>query len=287
MKKVELNKMFRVQSNVKPSQNVMQNAPVKRVIISSFGKIEFNPDERQFIYFSKTDTHHVYYIFNKVIKIIVDELHKNNNLQAYKMLHLPEQVMPYYMYSQIHVNILKSVKDFFKNYLPENCVELVTLNYLNSFSDFFLKASINNKKKHLQSVPEVSDTNAFGGAYGINDAWLTLLKSCITSTSQTKLNLDNFFDFLLDNSYRGAICRTTLKQVLIKNPEFFRLLNILTYTELQNPEFYDKNNINRMKKSIAEIAKQKLYNPNSNLIKQDFNTIKKQLKEEILEFRTR
>ena len=281
-----LSKMYRLQGNSKPLQSVMHNAPVKRVIISSFGKIEFNPDERRFIYFSKTNTHHVYYIFNKVIKIIIDELNRNHDTLIYNKLGLPSQIMPYHFYNQSYKSIIKNVKDFFKNYLPENCLELVTFNYLHTFSEFLLKASTSNKCKKNQGLPEISDTRMFGGAYGINDAWLELLKACIVSSEQTKLNLDNFFDFILDNSYRGANCRVTLKQVLLKNPEFFNLLNILTYAELKNPDFYNKNNINKMKQSISEIEEKHLYNSNITLSKQDFLQVKKQLKQEIIETRS-
>ena len=288
MKKEEvmLRKLHRVQSNVKNVNNfTFFHAPVKRVIISNFGKIQFNPDESQYIYFSKTDNHHIYYIYSRVLKIILEELQRYKNSQVYKSINLPDNIQQYYLFSQCHTSILKNVHDFFKNYVPTESVELVTLNYLKGFSDFLNKCSINNKKKTGNTTPEVSDTRTFGGAYGINDAWLTLLKSCTVSTSQSKIELDDFFEFLIANSYRGTVCRSTLNRVLTTTPEFLNILKLLKYTELPNPEFYDKNNVNKMLHSMHEIEHKKLYNPNVCITKKDFKITSKELKDEITSFR--
>ena len=252
------------------------NKPVKRVSVSNMGEIGFNPDSKHYVYFSKTDEHHIYYIFNKVIKIIIDQLEQSNQEVISSKLKLPDdKILPYYFYSSSHTQVIKQVKDFFLNYLPENCVELVTLNYLNSFSDFFNRCSISNKIKRNSTLPETSDIKTFGGAYGINSSWLDLLKCCTVSTSQSKLYLDDFFTFMIDNSYKGATCRTTLKQLLIKNPEFFEILNLTTYVELQNPTFKSKNNINNIRKALTEVENQGLYKPEAGLSVCDF---KKQVK---------
>lgn len=286
MENNKLLQLHRVQSNsFNPQLTRTRNEPRKRVIISSCGKLVFNPNEDQYIYFSKTNKHHVYYIYNKVISIILDELKNSSHSQAYKKLRLPDNIPPYYFYSRIHIDIIKRVKDFFKNYLPPSTVELVTLNYLHAFSEFFLKCSINNKKKSVSHLPEVSDTQNFGGAYGVNSAWLNLLKACTISTKTASLNFDDFFSFILDNSYRGATCRTTIKRLLIKTPEFFDLLNIFTYTELQNPEFKHKNNINNMLAAVKQIEKEKLYSKSSNLDTCDFIKQKKIFKDEIIFYR--
>ena len=50
------------------------------------------------------------------------------------------------------------------------------MKYLNSFSSFLENSFVPNKKTHDKGVPEISDTRNFGGAYGISDVWLELLK---------------------------------------------------------------------------------------------------------------
>ena len=89
----KLLKLHRVQAtNIDSSHLVKHNSPVKRVHISACGKIEFNPNEQHYIYFSSTNEHHVYYIFNKVIGIIISELNNYKNTNEYKKLNLPENL---------------------------------------------------------------------------------------------------------------------------------------------------------------------------------------------------
>lgn len=279
--------LYRVQANEQESDPfVNRNLPIKRVIISAAGKIEFNPDARQYIYFSRSQKHHIYYIFNKVLKIIVDELNHAKSRPIFKYLDIPEELASYNLYKCSDHKIIKRVQDFFRNYLPSTDVELVTLKYLNSFGKVLDKCIENNRSKHLESFsPEYSDRTIYGGAYGINDAWLSLLKSCTYSTEKTNLSIDKFFDFMIENSYKTVAARSRLKTVLNTNPQFFKILDYVTYSELKNPAFFDKNNVNNMVHAIEDIMDKKLYTADGSVLKVDFKQAKREIKQEIEELR--
>ena len=278
--------MYRVQSvDEERSIFTAKNMPVRRVLISGCGKIEFNPDDMKYIYFSRTNKHHVYYIFNKVYRIIVDELRKNENHAMYKKLEIPCDLHMVDFYKTPSVNVLKRVQLFFRDYLPPVSVELVSLRYLNGFCDFLNDSLVYNKNKKDNFAPEISDRRMFGGAYGINDAWLSLFKCCVFETKHSNLTIDNFFEFLLYNSHRAHVIKQGLKSCLNNNPHFFEILDYITYTTLKNPDFYDKNNINIVKKSIREIRDERLYDQRKIITPEEFNSYYKQIHDEIIETR--
>jgi len=278
--------MYRVQSITEDSKPLVnRNIPIKKVIISSAGKIDFNPSINQYVYFSRTDKHHIYYIFNKILKIIVDELKKYENLKVYKTLGLPDDLKDYYFYRNIDWNVIKRVQEFFRDYISPIGVELVTMKYLSEFSQFIEKCSVSNKKTKTIGVPEISDTRYYQGAYGINDAWLELLRSSIISTKTTNLYIDKFFEFYIGNSSYRSSAKARIRGLLKQNPKFFEMLDYFTYTELNNPEFLDKNNANNIVKAVNKIYKNRLYNQNAELTVSDFNAVKKEFKTQIEEFR--
>ncbi len=278
--------LYRVQSiNLDSKPFVNKNIPIKKVIISNVGKIKFNPSSNQYIYFSRTKEHHIYYIFNKVLKIIVDELKKYENLKVYKTLGLPDDLKEYHFYRNIDWNVVKRVQDFFRDYISPIGVELVTMKYLSEFSQFIEKCYVNNKNKSIINVPEITDTRYYQGAYGINEAWLELLKCSTISTKTTNLYLDKFFEFYIGNSSYRSSAKARIRGLLKQNPRFFEMLDCFTYTELNNPDFLEKNNVNNIVKEINKIHKNGLYNPNADLTDLYFNTVKKEYKTQIEELR--
>lgn len=278
--------LYRIQSSNKPSSiSNLMNMPAKRVLISGCGKIEFNPNENKYVYFSKTDKHHVYYIFNKVLKVIINELEHHEKTNAYKALNLPQKVCNKHFIMSANYDIVKRVQDFFKNYIPPMQVELVTLKYLNTMAKFLDKCTIRNTKKQITNAPEYCDTVNYGGGYGINSAWLNLLNCCTKETSSNHLSIDKFFDFLLDNTLRANCVTHSLKGALNKHPEFLKILENQTYTILQNPAITSKNNVNNIVTSVNDIYKNKLINPDSYLTKSDFDKLKKDLKLDIEDLR--
>lgn len=279
-------KMYRVQSidlDSKPYLN--NNIPIKRVVISNAGKIIFNPNIEQYVYFSRTDKHHIYYIFNKILKIIVDELKKYENLKIYKTLGLPEDLKEYHFYRNVDWNVIKRVQDFFRDYVSPIGVELVSLTYLNQFSDFINRCVVNNKKRKSNSKPEISDIKYFQGAYGINGNWLNLLKCLTESSATTNLYLDKFFEFYIGASSYRSSAMVNIKGVLKQNPRFFEILENLTYTELSNPDFISKNNINNITRNINKIYLDQKSEVDKELTSTYIKQLKKDIKFDIEEYK--
>lgn len=283
----KFSQLYRVQSTSKRSTlSISKNYPIKRVIINGLGKVVFDADAGNYIYFSRTDKHHCYYIFNKVLKIINEEITNAKKLKLIDKDYIPDDYKLFNHYYNVNIEIIKKVKEFFNHYIPEAKLELVTINYLNGFSKFIDKcALINAKKGYKTFCPEISDTRTFGGAYGISDAWLELLNCCTVSTSTTCMHMDKFFDFLIDNAYRCKVNKRSLTSVMKANGMLFEIMNEFTSSQLNNPQFFDKKNINKMYKLIDEIKYKKLYNPSANIDNKFFEETKRELKEEILQAR--
>lgn len=281
-------KLFRVQSfedNVDTFTN--RNMPIRRVIISDEGEIQFNPDEHKYIYFSKTPKHHYYYLYKKVLKIIDDELRAihqasilDYNIPENMKKFLPSRWNSLKHYTNFNTNVIKNVQSFFRDFLPPKYIELVSLTYLHAFTNFINDCSMQNMKKVKSPGPEVSDTSIYSGAYGINDIWLDLLKCSITSSGNCTISIDQFFDFLIDNAYYSENVRSDIER-LSKDNKYFDLLNYFTYKELSNPKFYDKNNINDIIKYIETIERAQLYSPTIELPPTYFKDVKTSFKEEV------
>ena len=286
------NRLYRVQladTSANPYYN--RHAPVKRVSVLSSGEVEFNPDERKFIYFSKSVKHHSYYMYNKVVQIVNDELKFAKGRPEFAKLDLPDNMGKFLpsrycalKYYNINTEVIKKLKNFFRNYLPPKEVELVSLRYLNCFGQLLENCVVKNSRKQRSAGPEVSDQTMYGGAYGINDTWLDLLKSSTISTKTAKFGMDQFFDFLMDETYFGVAGRAKLES-LTEERDMFRMLGVMTYNELRNPKFYDKNNSNTATKIIDKINDEHLYNPNIELGDDYFREVKANFKQEIREER--
>ncbi len=272
--------LYRMQDlNCANNPCVSKNTPVKRVIINSIGKVEFNPDCHQFIYFSRTKNHHVYYVFKKMLKIISDEFNANKHLsRTFK----DKEVKPSDFYTGMSMSLIKQIRRFFNGYIKPTQVELVMMHYLEAFNRFFESAARPNKSKPSgEKSPEISDTSMFGGAYGLNGPWLELFRTVNPTSSITRLSVDRFFDVLIDTEQMYTHMRRTLKSFVFNNPDYANFLETLTYCNLQNPDFYDKNASNNIVKWVNEIEKGQLYNQDAGLNKRDFARVKRELRFEI------
>lgn len=274
----DLSVMYRVQN---ASYKLNEYLPVKRVIVNGLGKIDFNPDGNKYIYFSKTNKHHVYYIFYKVLKIIRNNVKMANKFPKYADAALP----PDFTLEMAFRNsqIIKDVKKFFSDYMPPCEVELVTLRYLNTFAKMVNEYATKNKNKTGGLfLPELSDTKYFGGAYGLNNAWLELLRCSTVSTEVCKVSLNKFFDFLIDNSYRSNVCRQSIDNVLKTNPHLFEFMEAITYSKLPNIGFSDKNNMNNIITALHYILDNDLYNQTHEKMSQSsLNKLTKEFRAEL------
>ena len=109
--------------------------------------------------------------------------------------------------------------------------------------------------------------------------------NCSTIESKTaKLSLDRFFGFLMEESYYGKVGRARLEE-LQEDKGFFKLLESMTFTELQNPKILDKNNINNVTRLVNRIEDLHQYNPNITFTDKYFHDTITDFKHEIKEVR--
>lgn len=279
--------LYRLQSDTPGMSFLKKNYPIKRVIVADDGKIEFNPNQNNYIYFSRSQNHHAYYIFNKVLKIINDELDLAKSNPQFAKFNLPDDFRVFTYYTNVNLEVIKNVQKFFTEYLPPKYVETVSLKYLNCFSKLLDECNIHNIKKVEEKIPEFSDTRCFGGAYGVNDEWLRLLKCCTTETSTGKISVNQVFDFLKDNSFQVNVGCQRLLNIVKTNPVLFDVLDYTTTKKLTNPEFVNKNNVNNAINSLSVIEEYKMYNADKELpigfFKEQHKIFKNAIKQEQIE----
>ncbi len=275
--------LYRVQAPSAVLPCIKKDLPVKRVLISGVGKIDFNPDSRQYVYFSRTDKHHVYYVFNKVFKIVAEEINRFDKASAILPGHDKMSVNDFY--NAVNKSVLRDIREFLKDYVPSSSVELVSLSYLSSFYNFFVDCATSNKQKQTDHIPELSDTHFYGGAFGVNDAWLDLLKHCTTETSSSIIYLQDFFDYILQTQQNFSSARKTIRAYLMYNPSFMEILENIRWRTQVNPDFYDKNNKNQIRSALTTIFDEGQYNPDKHLSRRDFLRVKQDIISEMEQIR--
>ena len=284
----ELKSVHRVQTpdvDFRPISS--RSTPVKRIMVDAGGFLKFNPDENNYVYLSRTDRHHGYYIFNKVMDIIGENLQKAKADPQFSSLNLPETFKIHSLFYDVNLNTIKDVQHFFSHYLPPQYVELVSLKYMNCFGDLLEECKVKNqiKRRSKNALPEVSDTSRYGGAYGLSDYWLELLKDCTVSSKTAKLSVDKFLDFIIDVAPDAKANKVSLRSIMNGGSEMFSLLEHITYTELKNPEFFEKNNSNRITTCLQAIEDYEKFNASkkAELNHKYFTTARKNFKAEYSE----
>ncbi|MBO4936754.1 MAG: hypothetical protein J6C90_00325 [Clostridia bacterium] len=277
-----LPEMYRVQSLCTDNNPYLnKQCPVKRVVISNSGKINLNPDNQKFVYFSRTKKHHCYYIYNKILKMISAEISKLKKDTYFSKAKLPSDFRAFTYHDNLNIRGIKEVKDIFENYLPPKELELVKLEYMECFRELFeICSTLNSKKTFGTNYPEVPDKSRYGGAYGMNTQWLDLLQVCTKSTDTTSISIDKFLGYLLECSKDIKIKGQRLSEVMDTNQILFMLLNGLKYTHHMNPDFNDKDAVNKMSNALRLIEDKKLYSPTLQLDKRFFSEQRRKFKEE-------
>ena len=286
MEKNKFAVMYRVQShNSNRKLDINKAYPIKRVIINGVGKIVWMQNASQYIYFSRTDKHSCYYLFNKVLKIVYEELAR------YKYENLNEEfsiLKSYRVFSKeiyFSEQAIKRVWNFFNAHIKTDKLEIVTLTYLEGFTKFIEDCSIHNNKISGVALPRRADRSTCGGGYGLSDAWLELLKCTTVSTEVREISINKFFEVLLDVTNYKRINKMTLNEVIEARPILFSLTKFFTSKRIENPDLYEKDNLLRINRAVEKIKKEQLYNKESiaNPTKY-FREMKRSLREEVNEF---
>ncbi|MBQ4558025.1 MAG: hypothetical protein IJA61_01450 [Clostridia bacterium] len=237
----------------------------KRVDVLSSGDVDFK-DMQSYLYLSKTKGHHSYFLFIKMLDLIDSELKFIKSNEYYKKAQLPENVSELMhtsrqngTYSKLNTKLLKEVQAFFKEYLPSESVELVSLEYLNSFNELINTCAISNSvKEEGDQSPEITDTGKSGGSYGVNGVWADLLRRSVVSSSTSSLSMNSFFDFLIEESYFGYKSRGKFSEI-IEDEGFAKVLSQLPYVTKKNGVFLQSNNTNGIISDIQRIEKDHIY----------------------------
>lgn len=278
----QTNEIYRVQNSKIEEPDYTQQAPLKRVLVANDGQIALNPNQEQFIYFSRTRKHHAYYMLNKIFRIIVSEIEKAKRNPYFAKLDLPDDFRAFTYYAYLNINSVKQAKNLFENYLPTQKLELITLKTIHTFNELFEACSIDNHLKTFgKNYPEVSDLSTFGGAYGINDLWLQLMRQCTTSSSVCTITAVSILEKLLECKHLIKVDSQRLKYVFGKNEALFSILDNLPYSTYSNPNFYDKNTINLITQILEKIEREHCYNPSLNLNHQFFLSQRREIKNNI------
>ena len=260
---MDIRKMYRIQSVARDSDGLnTKNLPVKRVLLSDDGEITFNPNSDKYIYFSRTENHHLYYLYSRFFKIVKEELVWAKRLDKYKHLNLPDDFRVFTFHTNVNVDMLKDVQSFFRNYLPKKSLETIQLDYMGEYGKILEDCVVYNvKKKEKMNCPEISDPHVVDGAFGINDAWLDLLNCCTIQTNSANIDFEQMFSYLIDTAHKGRVSRQILKHVLEDNPYLLDITKGITYKTLANPAFFDKNNANNIVANLEVIKQDNLFNP--------------------------
>lgn len=276
-----LNEIYRVQGSEKNNPFLNPACPIKRVLVSNTGKIKLNPDSEHFIYFSRSKRHHSYYLYSKVLKIISKEIDLLRNSPMGESLKIPADFRAFRYYSHLNYDDIKRVKDLLTNYTSPQDVELITMSHMPAFSELFEYCATKNHQKDFgKNYPEISDTSTFGGAYGINNIWLELLKQCTVETKTANISLVEVLEELLQFKNSIKVSDQRLKSVLNCNEALFEILDHLSYKNLTNPEFVDKNTINKITYLLELIEEYRSYNPKLDVNRQFFVNQRKKFKDE-------
>jgi len=279
----ELKSVHRIQtpdSGLNPITN--KAVPVRRILLSKNGFIKFNPNENNYVYLSRTDRHHCYYIFNKVMDIINDNLEFARQNPEFKNAQIPSDFKLPHLFYDVSLSTIKDVQHFFSCYLPPQYVELVSLKYMYSFGELVEKCKVKNQEKDKEDklIPEVSDTTRYGGAYGLSDYWLELLKDCTLSSKTAKISVDKFLDFVIDVAPEAKAKNVSFRSIMTGGSSLINLLEYVSYQQLSNPTFYDKNNSNRIISCLQAIDDYHAYNKKKELRGPFWAKAKKEFKSE-------
>lgn len=277
----KLKEIYRIQGSEKNSPFLNTQCPLRRVLVSDDGKITLNPDSQHFIYFSRSKNHHTYYLYSKVLKIICKEIDKIKKSSIASRISLPDDFRAFKYYSHLNTEDIKILNNLFTNYIPPQEIELVTLKNLPAFYSLFEYCSTKNNQKNFgKNYPEISDTSTFGGAFGINDLWLELLKECSPISKVAKITVTDVLNELLTCKHLIKVDNQRLKSVLNCNEALLHILEHIQYKNQINPDFLDKNAPNKIINLLEQIEEYELYSPKLKLTKKFFAKERKKFKEE-------
>jgi hypothetical protein len=158
----------------------------------SFNENGINPDDLNYIYFSKSIKHHEYYVKKKIIKIINDDI-----LENYSNLKLDHTAF-------LKPDSFKKIIKVIENHPLDNKTFSIEFSLSQTFNELLKNNHINNRnKKALDRRIEVVDTTKYKGGLGFCDEWLEVFNIFTYFYSYQRITKENILDFLY--AYRKII----------------------------------------------------------------------------------
>lgn len=235
----------------------------------SFSHYFFQEDEYlnsilNYIYFSGTEGHHMYYVKRRLRQLIYEEILSGTNLNMNKKTLLDTGSFN---------EIIKCVE----NYSPTNKLLSIESSISSLMIQLLYNNSVSNRRKmeNDRRIERV-DYNIYGGGYGFCEEWLRVFDLLTFFTSYRRITTENILDFL--HIYR----RNLIESKSFQSPVSFLLdpknlvvrVNTKVYCDFSKYELMD---------ALQKIVESQLYFPGSIFSFEPNEQIRKIVQEYILE----
>lgn len=214
-----------------------------------------------YIYFSGSEKHHMYYVTKRLKQLISELTSKNVGCQFNKAALL----------DPLSFN---EIEKYIENYSFGDKLLSIEFSVSNLINEMLYKNTINNRRKILNDRRiEKVDSHIKGGGYGFCDEWLSVFNLLTFFYSYQRITYDNILDFL--HVYR----RNLIESKEILNPTAFLLNPKNRVIKLNNKICCDFSKYELMD-LLQKIVEQQNYFPNS-IFSEDSN---KQIKRIVQEY---
>lgn len=215
----------------------------------------FEDKGNHYIYFSRTPSHHYYFTVKRIRQLINTTILKDT---PYKVTR--KQVKDPTCFSEIRKEVINSEKVRELNSIALVCD--------NSYYELLKDNCINNQSKTYQSGVERVDRKAYGGGYGVTDAWLDLFNDLVYFSSYTRINTKDVLELLIKIRNGNSLASPKLIQdILEKKKRIYTISDTL----------YDDFHKYKIMEDLDRIEEEKLLLPGSDFYKNPKETKKKVL----------
>lgn len=171
----------------------------------SFQESECLTNVLNYVYFSRTEKHHYYYVTRRLRQFIFQEILDDN-----KNCHLKKRLLDSGSFSEI----LKCIE----NYSFDDKLLSIEFSLSPIMKQLLFKNTVSNRFKTTNDRRvEKVDYNTYGGGYGFCEEWLKVFNLLTYFYSYRRITKDNILDFLY------AMRRNVIEGKTIINPVGFLL----------------------------------------------------------------
>ncbi|MBQ8681978.1 MAG: hypothetical protein IJ509_03605 [Bacilli bacterium] len=214
----------------------------------------------KYIYFSKNEKHHMYYVTKKLRQLISKEILKDMDLQFNKKVLLDSRTFA-------------EIERYIENYSFEDKMISIEFSLLPIIDSLLDKNTISNRRKHANDRRvEKVDSNIHSGGYGFCEEWLKVFNLLTLFYSYRRITNDNILEFL--HIYRRNLIET--KNFI--NPVSFLFEEKTRVVKINNKIYCDFNKYELMD-ALERIVEYQLFFPESILGENPYEQIKKVINE--------